>query len=157
MKRKLISVVLSIELALLPGCSSAAKKPVDYAGPEGRDAVKAVVTENLEQVQRCYASRLEREENFQCRLTYTIEIDGKGRASAVQLKGANGCKASSPIVSCIKNAIASWQFHPPADGEAIEVNYPFVLRKQPSDRIPAAMPVAPTAPAPPTEEPAVEL
>lgn len=146
--RPLIGIAIGTALAVLVSCASTPpKSPVDYTGPQGRDAIKSVVAENIDQVQQCYAHRLVREENFQCRLTYAIEIDSTGHASEVKLKTANGCKASSPIVSCIKKAIGSWRFHPPVDGEAIEVNYPFVLRKQPTDHMPASVPAKSDAPA----------
>jgi hypothetical protein len=98
--------------------------------PEGKtlsqEAISRVINERKKSVSICYQQSLRGNEDLRGKLEFTVTIERTGAVSraSIETTAFKGTK----LARCIANKIRDWRF-PPFEGEAQQVQVPFVLEK----------------------------
>lgn len=111
--------------------SSARMAPASAATIEGKldkDTIRAVVREHIDEIQACYQEALMRDPELVGRVVvkFVIAPDGRVRENVV----TDTDFADLPMTLCIADAVTNWRFPEPADGNAVSVEYPFLLESE---------------------------
>ena len=99
-------------------------KRVRVQGGMSREAVKKVIDKHLDEISFCYESALVSNPSIMGKVIFEWKILLSGRVGEVKIKSSS--INATEILSCIKEAIKSWQFPKPKSSEVI-VSYPFIF------------------------------
>ena len=126
-----METILMLVVFFIAGCALTPLQPVDYQTEAGREAARSAAGENhLSTIVSCFTERLDKNDQFQCRLTYLISVDRMGKPSEVKLDSAEGCQPDDSVVPCLRTAIMKWKL-PPAKGDSpAAFTFPIQLRKR---------------------------
>jgi hypothetical protein len=137
-------VSLAVTLAMLGGCQSAPRPPAQ--SPEQRAAAsdawnvaaRQFLADEGTALRRCYEAELKRVEDAAVAgeyrngnavpslagaLVLTIPVEADGRVEAPRVE--QDTLRNPEVASCLRARADAWQFAPPPDGEALELEVPF--------------------------------
>jgi TonB family protein len=106
--------------------------PVDAGVSRPRDpppgsvdpaAVQAVVRSHVAEIATCVSRARMADRDLHGRVQLRIELAPTGRVSGTSVTASTGSMAS--LESCIKKAVVTWAFPPPAGGVRAAISYPF--------------------------------
>ena len=117
------------------GCGSAENRPATQFSDEGhasgslsRDAVQAVINQNVDRIRQCYGQALARNPNLSGSARFAWTITPAGGVSELSSQG--GTMTDSQVSNCISEVIRRMQF-PRPQGGPVQIVYPFIF--QPSE------------------------
>ena len=101
-------LLISVSLAVLGGCSVAARSPEMY-----RDDTKAALEKKNADIHACYDGVLKTTPGAQGKVTVTFDVDtDKGQIQNVAVDKAN-TTAPDPVAACVTSNIAGVSIAPP--------------------------------------------
>ncbi len=98
-------------------------KESELKGPLDKTVIRHVVRRNRRSVQYCYQKALAKQPTLAgvVEVSFTIGADGK----VTNVKMVKDEIADKSVSKCMKTALERWRFPKPADGEPVDVSYPF--------------------------------
>ncbi len=132
-------------VSIAVGCASSAKpQPSDpsavTANPDGpadtpateeklgslpKEAIRAVVRENMRKIQNCYDAELESDGDLAGKVVVTFKISKEGTVDSASV--TESTLGSVAVERCMVNEIRRWEFPEPENDGVVIVNYPFNL------------------------------
>lgn len=97
------------------------------SGALAPDAVRRVVMRNARQISRCYERALARSPDLQGRIVVHFVIAGQGLVTSAII--TEDSVPNPALRQCVTNAVRAWRFPATEGGEAVTVDYPFVLQR----------------------------
>ena len=111
---------LGVGMGILPG----------HDLPEARgalapEAIKAVIVAHRQDARSCYEATLQRDTSLAGRIVMTWTIGPSGAVTRVEVKSST--MKDPGVQDCLVGRIKAWLFPAPADGDDVEVTYPFAF------------------------------
>lgn len=115
-----------------------ARTPVELpetmtTGPGAREVIRTVARANSADVAHCYEAELGANPYLSGSVVVHFEIGPNGHVIATRVQDTDFPELA--IGSCVSAVAAMWKFPRPADGEAIEVTYPFEFQPSLADSL----------------------
>jgi hypothetical protein len=104
-----------------------------------REGVREVVRDHLPEIKLCYDAARERNPKIKGKLTMNWEVDDQGRASKVEADPSRSSLSDERVITCISDAIKTWNFPKAPQGTTAEIHYPINF-SSPENIAPADLP-----------------
>ena len=102
---------------------AAAETPPPAPQGEEKAAIAAYIRDNMGEVKRCYAQRVEDKPTLQGKLYAIFYIGPSGRVIGATTQGLQ----DNELSACVLKVVRKWEFEKPKSGGKLMVKYPFVF------------------------------
>ena len=89
-------------------------------------AVQAAIAKYLNQVRACYEEGLSKKPGMMGTVRVNFEVGGTGNVNYSRVQRSS--LGSKGVEDCIVDKMKGWKFPQPKGGQAVNINYPFLLR-----------------------------
>lgn len=106
------------------GITVAPPPAAEVEGALSKDIIRRIVKAHINEVRYCYNEGLQGDPELAGRVAVSFTIGGSdGKVSRSEAES----DMEGEVPECIAKAVGRWMFPKPADGEDVQVTYPFVL------------------------------
>jgi hypothetical protein len=89
------------------------------------DLVRRIVKAHIGEVRYCYNEGLKEDPELGGRVVVDFTVGTKGRVTKTEVSSTG--LEDSDVPACVAGAVGRWLFPRPADGQEVQITYPFVL------------------------------
>lgn len=122
--RPILTAALLVSVMIFSGCASSSKEEETQRASYG-EKIKAVMTSKKADFQACRATQLKKKAPLpvgKVEAKFVIGLDGKVMDAGIK----DTTLKNPPVERCILGIIEKLEFPAPADGEPVDVTYPFI-------------------------------
>lgn len=101
------------------------------SSPKGfdKEGVRRTLRGHIPEVRLCYEAVLERDPKIEGKLLLRWTIDSQGKATDISPVKESSTLQDERLITCITDALATWQFEKPPEETTANITYPFYFRK----------------------------
>jgi hypothetical protein len=94
-------------------------------GSGDKELIRTIIRRHIDEVKRCYESKLMSRPQLSGRLVIQFVIDARGLVTASQVQSST--LDDRDVDACVGRAVCGWEFPKPLGGGIVIISYPFLL------------------------------